>query len=194
MLRLGKDLDRCYSMRIPFLDGFYKVDIFFNKNNTFLLFGADQNVSKQQSITLKTFKNLKAAKFADLFLELYDFQNDRLDIINQYRNIKEEYISDIHNVLNENIVLSKYVDDNDKILYDCIIIYGFNFISYPKDFIFIIAERQSISAKLQKKFVRSTAIQIGTLKSLELMKSYEVHKEELFLKPLITDPNKIITL
>jgi hypothetical protein len=199
MLRLGKDLDRCYSMRIPFLDGYYKIDIFFNKNNSFLLFGAEQELqNKHALVTLKTYKNIKSSKFIETFLELHNFHSDSLDIVDQYKNINELYINDIQNTINENIVLFKHSDkNNDKIFYDCLVLYGFTFITYPKDFIFLIAERQSISKKLQKKFVRSTAIQIATKKTLELLDQFNedyFKKEDLGSKILVTDPSKIITL
>ena len=40
-LSLGKSFNRNYRMRIPFLDGFYDIGIYFDKKSTLLLFSID---------------------------------------------------------------------------------------------------------------------------------------------------------
>ena len=37
-LKLGKSFNRNYSLRIPFMKGFYNIGIYFDKKSTFLLF------------------------------------------------------------------------------------------------------------------------------------------------------------
>ena len=43
-LKLGKQFDRNYNIRIPFLRGFYDIGIFYNKKSTFLLFSVEQGL------------------------------------------------------------------------------------------------------------------------------------------------------
>ena len=43
-LKLGKQFDRNYNLRMPFLRGFYDIGIFYNKKSTFLLFSVEQGL------------------------------------------------------------------------------------------------------------------------------------------------------
>lgn len=180
MLHLGKSFNRQYKIRIPFLEGFYNLGIFYNKNSVFLLFNIEPDFSNHKIINNKygikvnMFKNLESSKFCETFLNLHNFRKKTLDITNQFDSIKSEYFQDISFILNETIILSKIKID-DRILYDKLNVYGFTLNNFQREFIFIIAERQNILKRLNKKIVRSTAIQISTSSALSLIE--EFHQE-----------------
>lgn len=184
-LTLGKSLDRQYSVRIPFLNGYYNIGVFFNKRSTFLLFKVDPNFPKKhamdRSIKISMFKNLESSRFVETFLELHSYRSTNLDISNQFHILKNEYYFDINLFLNETIQLSK-VEVHDKELFDTLSLYGFNLTAYSSEFIYIIAERQNIVKKLNKKIVRTTAVQISTAPSLS-------HLDEFYLERL--ESNKL---
>jgi hypothetical protein len=176
-LSLGKLFDRNYTMRIPFLDGYYNIGTFFNKRSTSLLFSVEPefvNSNTKHGIKINMFKNLKSSKFTETFLNLHNFRKNTLDIMNQFENIKDDYSYEIGFILNETLKLSK-VEINGKYLYDVLNLYGFTMTSYDSEFVFIIAERQNILKKLGKKMVRTTGIQISTSNALGLLD--EFHKE-----------------
>lgn len=174
-LTLGKSFDRCYNLRISFLDGFYDVGIFFNKRSPFLLFRIDPDFAEgregKRAVKINMFKNLEASKFCETFLNLHNYRKQSLDILNQFESIKSDYYLDVNFLLNETLTLTK-VQSEDKVFYDNLILYGFFLTSFPSEFIFLIAERQSLIKKLRKKIVRTTAIQIATSPALELLKEF----------------------
>jgi len=173
-LELGKSFDRNYIIRIPFLNGYYNIGIFFYRNSNFLLFRADSDfpiTTNTHGIKINMFKNLETSKFCDVFLKLHNYRGDNLDIINQFDSIKEEYQVDVINKINESIILSK-IKYNDKIFYSNVLIYGLTITAYEKEFLFLIAERQHIIAKLKKKIVRTTAIQLSTSQSLKILDEF----------------------
>ena len=94
-LTLGKSFDRNYNIRIPFLDGYYNIGIFFNKRSTFLLFKVDPDFSiatnQKHGVKINMFKNLESSKFCETFINLHNYKKSTLDIINQFDNIKSEY-------------------------------------------------------------------------------------------------------
>ncbi len=175
MLNLGKILNRNYAIRVPFLNGNYDINIFFNKKSSFLLFGIEpdfrDDVNVNYGIKVGMFKNLQSSKFCETFLNLHNYRGKKLDIINQFESIKDEHSNNINFILNESINLSKFEFDN-KTFYDSLQIYGLTLVTHSSEFIFIIAERQNIIQKLNKKIVRTTAIQIGTNNSINILNEF----------------------
>jgi len=153
-LRLGKMLDRNYQLRLPFLDGHYNIGLFFNKSSPFLLFSIDSDFSSttidRPNVKINMYKSLIVSKFCETFLVLHNYKNDKLDIVNQFENLKDEYFHDVNMFLNERVTLLKYEVD-DKFLYDLLNIYTFTLNSYIGEFIFVIAERQFINKKIIEK-------------------------------------------
>ena len=177
-LTLGKLFDRNYNLRVSFLDGFYNIGVFFNRKSDFVLFSTEpsfNNNASNVSTKVNMFKNLEASTFCDTFLKLYTFKNNNLDILNQFHNIKEEFQEDIIFTFNEAITLGK-VKVHDRELYDTITVYGFTMVSAVDEFLFLIAERQNIKPQVGKKKVRTSAMQIATDNSIEIIENY---REEL---------------
>lgn len=200
-LKLGKSFDRNYNLRLPFLNGYYDIGIFFNRKSTFLLFSVDQaGVSEGEGVKINMFKNLESSKFCETFLELHNYRKNTLDILNQFKSIKPEYFHEVSFILNETLSLSKVEIDDDRTLFDCLNIYGFTLNSYLNEFIYIITERQNIVKKLNRKIVRTSGVQIATGTALKMLNEY--HQESLTagrvgIEPLIQvepDVKKIITL
>lgn len=178
-LKLGKSLNRSYSIRIPILDGYYNVSLFFDRKSTFLLFKVDPdftNSTFQRNIKINMFKNLEQSKFCETFISLHNYRKDTLDISNQFNKIRDEYLHDISFFINESIVLSK-VQLNDKDVFDTLNIYGFSMSAYLEEFIFIITERHNIIKRLGKKVVRTSGIQIATTPALELLDDYNEERK-----------------
>jgi len=179
-LTLGKSFDRNYNLRIPFIDGYYDVGIFFNKKSTFLLFKVAPDfstaVSTKYGVKVNMFKNLESSKFCETCLVLHNYRKTSLDIINQFHNIKPEFYQDVSFLLNESITLSK-VDVEDKTFFDMLNIYAFTLNSYSNEFIFLLTERQNIISRLSKKIVRTSGIQIATSPAIELLD--QLHLEYL---------------
>lgn len=173
-LSLGKTFNRNHNLRVPFLDGFYNIGVFFNNKSSFLLFGIDGDffgsTSKDlaKSIKINMFKNIEAAPFCSSFLELHNYKSQTLDIVNQFKEIKKEYNDDIIFNINEDLVLSKY-NVNDSVFYDQLILYGFTLSSYPNEFLFILAERQFINLRFKCKIVRTSGLQITTTSALNMI-------------------------
>jgi hypothetical protein len=176
-LNLGKQFNRNYNIRFPFLDGFYNIGIFFDKRSTFLLFSVEadfSNSSFNKNVKINMFKNLESSKFCETFLGLHNYRKNTLDILNQFEKIKPEYSGDISFVFNETITLSK-VELYDKSVYDLLNIYGFTVNSYLNEFVFILTERHNIVKRLGKKIVRTSGIQIATTPALVTLDDY--HRE-----------------
>lgn len=179
-LKLGKSFDRSYDMRLPFLNGYYDISVFFNKKSTFLLFNVDSVLKgndESHGIKVNMFKNLESSKFCETFLELHNYRKNTLDILNQFKTIKADYFHEISFILNESLTLSKIDIDEDKSLYDCLNIYGFTLNSYQNEFIYLITERQNIVKKMNKKIVRTSGIQIATTSAIKMLNEY--HEESL---------------
>lgn len=181
-LTLGKSFDRSYYVRLPFMDGFYNIGVFFNKRSDFVLFRLDQdfpfdkpkNSDISQSVKINMFKNLESSKFCEVFIELYSYRSASLDIINQFKKVKEESNESVIYLLNETINLFK-VEFEDRVFYDTLSLYGLTLSSYSNEFIFLIAERQNVVRKLNKKIVRTRALQISTTNSLHLLEDFHQH-------------------
>jgi hypothetical protein len=171
-LILGKSFDRSYDMRIPFLDGYYDLGVFFSKKSSFLLFSIDSSSGTvKRSAKINMFKNLEASMFCETFLNLHNYRKSNLDIINQFDSIRSEYSPYVSLSLNEGLTLQK-VKVNDKEFFDTLTIYGFSILSHFNEFIFVIAERQNIIKRLDKKVVRSTGLQISTTSSLQVLEEF----------------------
>lgn len=180
-LKLGKSFDRSYDIRMPFLQGYYDISLFFNKKSTFLLFDVESNLknidSESHGIKVNMFKNLESSKFCETFLELHNYRKSTLDILNQFKSIKADYFHEISFILNETLLLSKVEIDDEKTLFDSLNIYGFTINSYSNEFIYIITERQNIVKKLSRKIVRTSGIQIATSPAIKMLNEY--HQESL---------------
>ena len=183
MLRLGKKLNRSYSIRWPFNNGFYNITVFFDKSSVFSLFSIDSDftASTRTPGMIRMFKSVEGAKFCEVFLKLHNFKKETLDIVNQYDCIKPEYTSEIGMVLNETITLSK-IRINDRDVYDTMNLYGFTILPYVDEYFFMIAERHSIMKKLGKKVVRTIGLQISTANTIKTLEEYydESHSSGLF--------------
>jgi hypothetical protein len=174
MLTLGKKLDRSYSFRIPFSEGFYDIGIFFHKKSTLLLFKVDPVVLVTKDVLgskINMYGNLQTSRFCETFINLHNYRSDSLDIINQFDSLKESLSDYVISVFNETITLSKHQIDQDKTLFDTLSLFGFTLDS-ARDFLFIIAERQNINTKIKKKIVRTSGLQISTSKSLSLLDDF----------------------
>ena len=173
-LVLGKSLNRNYNIRLPFLDGFYNIGLFYNTKSPFLLFSVDPDIAfsdLKHSVKVNMFKNVESSRFTETFLNLHNYKSYNLDIINQFKEIKPDYTNDVNFILNENLILSKVqVEDNTYL--DQLVLYGLTLSSYSTEMIFLIAERQNIVAKLRKKVVRTTAIQISTIGAMNMVDEY----------------------
>jgi len=175
-LKLGKQFDRNYNMRMPFLRGFYDIGIFYNKKSTFLLFSVEQGLRGfGEGAKVNMFKNLESSKFCETFLELHNYRKSTLDILNQFKCIRPEYHHEVSFLVNESIVLSK-VEINDKDLYDCLNIYAFTLSSYVDEFVFLLTERQNIVKKFNKKIVRTSGLQIATSQALDMLSDYHTER------------------
>lgn len=179
-LTLGKSFDRSYDIRIPFMEGFYNIGVYFNKKSSFLLFRVDPDFSAKKtmdhSLKVSMFKNLESSKFCETFLNLHSYRKSTLDISNQFQSIKDEYHHDISFVFNETINLSK-IEVEERVLYDTLTVYGLTLTAYASEFLFVIAERQNVIKRLSKKIVRTTGCQISTNPSIELLN--EFHQERI---------------
>jgi len=202
-LKLGKSFDRNYNLRVPFLNGFYDIGIYFNKKSTFLLFSVEAGNGRNdrsEGIQINMFKNLESSKFCETFLELHNFRKNTLDILNQFKCIRPEYYHEVSFVMNETLNLAKFEVDEDRTLFDCLNIYGFTLNSYQNEFIFLITERQNIVKKLNRKIVRTSGIQIGTTQAINMLNDY--HEESKIsgkaglehVVPLDSSVRKIIKL
>jgi hypothetical protein len=176
-LKLGKSFNRNYNLRLPFMDGYYDIGIFFNRKSTFLLFSVDPGVSHGEGAKVSMFKNLESSKFCETFLELHNYRKHTLDILNQFKAIKPEYYHEVSFIMNETLTLAKVEVDEDRTLFDCLNIYGFTLNSYLNEFIYIITERQNIVKKLNRKIVRTSGVQIATGSALKMLNEY--HQESL---------------
>jgi len=174
-LTLGKSFNRCYNLRLPFLNGFYNIGVYFNNKSSFLLFSIDPDFQKssgiEHSVKINMYKNLESSKFCETFLKLHNYRKSTLDIVNQFDSIKPEYYSDINFILNESITLSKY-EINDKDVFDVLMLYGFTISNYSNEFIFLLCERQNIIKKLGKKVVRTSGVQIATTPAISILNEF----------------------
>lgn len=164
MLTLGSKLNRLYAMHLPFMDDFCEIAILFNKSNSFIGFNLDQTNyvrSRNNESKCFIFNDLSKSAFATSFLDIRDFRSKNLDIKQQFNNILPEFKDKIHYETNETVKLSKITTPKGK-LESCLYIYVFRLTDYGNNFIYCLAERQHIDIVLDKKIVRTSAIQLST--------------------------------
>jgi len=177
MLELGKSLNRNYNIRLPFLDGFYNIGLFFNSKSTFLLFSVKPDFSESKSkeisdsLRINMFKNIESSKFSETFLNLHTYNSRTLDIINQFKEIKPEFTDEVGFIFNETITLNK-VTVGDNIFYDQLLLYMLTINSYNNEFFYLIAERQNINQKLGKKIVRTSGLQISSGRAMSIINDF----------------------
>jgi hypothetical protein len=185
-LKLGSRFNRNYTLRIPFIDGYYNIGIYYDKKSTFLLFKVDPDFTEtseyKHNIKINMFKNLEASKFCETFTELHNYRKNTLDISNQFNKIKPEYTDDISFVFNESIILAKIEIEDGREVYDCLNIYGLTINQVMDEFVFVITERQNIIKRLGKKIVRTSGIQIATNPSLEMLEEYHKERSQTILR------------
>ena len=107
--------------------------------------------------------------------------NDFIEAIEAIKEIKPDYTLDINFLFNETLTMSKIVVDNST-FFDTLNLYCFTMSSYMSEFLFLIAERQNIISKLQKKVVRSSAIQISTTSSLNVIQDFYDEARQVKIK------------
>jgi len=186
MLTFGTKLNRSYSLYLPFTGKYETVTVYFHKGNASLGFKPGHNLqeaSKNNLISINTYKDLKKSTFASTFLDIKDFVSENLNIKNQFSNVLEPYKQKIQYLANESIKLSKFELEDGKVLENLLYIYSFTFTDYDNEFLFILAERQHIDTVLNKKFVRTSGIQISTYQCLEdMVKTAEFYKGQTIQK------------
>jgi hypothetical protein len=162
MLTFGNKLNRLYSLYLPFQSDYCEISILFNKSNSFVGFNLDQKnyiMSRNGDSKFFIFNDLSKSAFATGFLDIRDFRSKNLDIKQQFNNILPEYKDKIHYETNETIKLSKIETPKGK-LESCLYIYIFRITDLGNNFIYCLAERQHIDVVLDKKIVRTNAIQL----------------------------------
>ena len=164
MLTFGNKLNRSYTMYIPFMDDHCEITVFFNKSNSFVGHTIDQNnynKSRNGDIKVFTFFDLSKSAFATSFLDLRCYKSKNLDIKDQFNNILPDFKDKIYYETNETCKLSK-VATKKGYLESCLYIYVFKFIDLRNDFVYCLVERQHIDVALDRKVVRTSAIQISS--------------------------------
>ena len=169
MLTFGNKLNRCYTLYLPFQSDFCELSILFNKSNSFVGFNLDQKnyiMSRNGESKFFIFNDLSKSAFATGFLDIRDFRSKNLDIKQQFNNILPDYKDKIHYETNETIKLSKIETPKGK-LESCLYIYIFRITDLGNNFIYCLAERQHIDVVLDKKIVRTNAIQLSSNSAYE---------------------------
>lgn len=192
MISFGTKVNRSYTLYLPFKNTYIEVTVFFNKTSTYLAFKTDKQISmmcRNNEVISNIYRDLKMSEFATTFLDIRDFSSKSLDIKNQFSNILKPYKEKIQYICNESIKLSKIKTQNglfDSLLY----IYVFNFVDYSTNFLYFLAERQYIDCIIDRKLVRTCALQIATPECLEdvtkLTKFYSNNSKKIELNNSIS--------
>jgi hypothetical protein len=115
--------------------------------------------------------------FAATFLDLRNYKSGNLDIYQQFNNIHNQFRDKIQYVTNETIKVSKVHTGNGDFK-SSLYMYVFSFANYESEFLYFLAERQHIDTALNKKFVRTCALQLCSNDAYEdLLKSENNYKE-----------------
>jgi hypothetical protein len=184
MFTLGNKLNRLYSLYLPFMDGHCELTIVFNKANSFLGFNIDQNHyirSRNGDIHSNIYTDLDKSEFATSFLDIRNYKCRNLDIKQQFHNIMKDYRDSIHYETNETIKLSKVKTAKgsfESLLY----IYIFRYTDFGNNFLYCLAERQHIDVVLDKKIVRTAAIQLSSNEVYEDMSEIVESVNRKYLK------------
>lgn len=166
-ITFGNKVNRSFSMYVPFNGDNVSFKVFFHKTNTYLGFTTDHSLSnmvRNGEAATHIYRDLNQSSFASTFLDIRNFSSPNLDIRCQFSNVLEQYREKIQYLSNETIKLAKYSNPkNPKKTFESLLyIYAFGFSDYPDDFLYILAERQHIDLFLNKKLVRTSALQIST--------------------------------
>ena len=104
MITFGNKLNRRYSVYFPFLNTYGLYDIFFHRNNSYLAVNVDHRFVeylKENNCWFYIFREIEKSPFVKTFLDIKDVQSKRVDIINQFFDIKEEHKGNIQYLNNE---------------------------------------------------------------------------------------------
>jgi hypothetical protein len=124
--------------------------------------------SRNNEIHSAIYQDLNKSEFATSFLDIRNFKSKTLDIKQQFHNILPDYKDKIHYETNETIKLSK-VQTQKGNFESCIYIYIFRYTDFGNSFLYCLAERQHIDVVLDKKIVRTCAIQLCSNESYDDM-------------------------
>lgn len=162
MITFGSKFNRRYSIYFPLFDDNIVLEIFFNRNNPNVAFSLDKNTYNQikddDNICYNLYGDITNSSFSN-FLVIENIKTTYLDIVNQFSDVKNEYKDRIQYLTNESIKVCRVNTKNgefDSMLY----MYGFTCADFLNEYLFLIAERQHIDNKLNKKIVRSYGLQL----------------------------------
>lgn len=171
MFVLGTKLNRLYTLYLPFMDSFCEISVIFNKSNSFIGFNLDQKNyvrSRNNEFRSIIYQDLDKSEFATSFLDIRNFKTRNLDIKMQFHNILPIYRDRVQYETNETIKLSK-VQTKRGVYESCLYIYVFRYVDFGNNFLYCLAERQHIDIVLDKKIVRTGAIQLCSNEAFEDM-------------------------
>ena len=193
MLTFGPKINRSYVMYLPFMDDHVEVSVMFNKTNTYLGFNTDERTyhkHKNGDIHSNIFKDLTKSSFAVTFLDVRDFRSRNLDIKQQFHNIMPKFQDKIQYQANETLKLSK-VKTNGGEFDSTLYLYVFSLIDYGTEFLYFLAERQHIDVVLDKKVVRTCALQLCSKDKYEdLIETVEHYNSEHLQTTTVDDVMK----
>jgi len=164
MFTLGNKLNRLYSIYLPFMDTHCEITVVFNKSNSFLGFNLDQKHyvgSRNNEMHSSIYQDLSKSEFATSFLDIRNYKSRNLDIKQQFHNILPDFKDKIHYETNETVKLSK-VQTSKGNFESCLYLYIFRYTDFDNNFLYCLAERQHIDVVLDKKIVRTCAIQLAS--------------------------------
>jgi hypothetical protein len=165
-------------MFVPFMGDSVNITVMFNKTNTYMGFNTDQQIyqkSRDNKLHSYIYKDLNDSIFAATFLDLRNYKSGNLDIYQQFNNIHNQFRDKIQYVTNETIKVSKVHTGNGDFK-SSLYMYVFSFANYESEFLYFLAERQHIDTALNKKFVRTCALQLCSNDTYEdLLKSAEYY-------------------
>jgi hypothetical protein len=173
MLTFGSKFNRSFGIHLPFRDIYTSTTVFFNKTNTYIGFVTDSKISqmcRNDEVKTQIYKDLKQSSFANTFLDIQNMKTPNLDIRNQFCNVLPKHRQKIQYLGNETIKLAKVEAPNGKTFESCLYVYILGFSDYEGDFLYFLAERQHIDVSINKKLVRTSALQISTTDCLHDMR------------------------
>lgn len=174
MLTFGSKFNRSYGIYLPFRGQYTTTTVFFNKTNPLIGFVTDRTVNqmcRNQEVKTQIYKDLKQSSFASTFLDIKNMKTPNLDIRNQFCNVLPKHRQKIQYLGNETIKLAKVEAPNGKTFESCLYVYILGFSDYEGDFLYFLAERQHIDVSINKKLVRTSALQVSTVDCLEDMRN-----------------------
>jgi hypothetical protein len=173
MLTFGSKFNRSYGIHVPFRGTYVSVTVFFNKTNTYIGFVTGNKIGgmcREQEVKTQIYKDLNQSSFATTFLDIQNRKTPNLDIKNQFYNVREKHRDKIQYVGNETIKLAKVEGPNNKTFESCLYLYILGFSDHEGEFLYFLAERQHIDVSINKKLVRTSALQVSSKDCLEDMR------------------------